>query len=49
MVKGHFLFAKLDDAQRTLLLKVMRLRVVKNGEVIIREGEAGDEMYVIDR
>jgi serine/threonine protein phosphatase PrpC len=49
MVKANFMFQNLSHAQKDSIFKVMTLRDVKEGELIIKEGAAGDEMYVIDR
>jgi hypothetical protein len=49
MVKNNFMFQNLSPAQQDSIFKVMKLRVVAAGEMIIREGADGDEMYIIDR
>jgi CRP-like cAMP-binding protein len=43
------MFQKLSPIQKDLIYAVMQLREVKNEEVIIREGDKGDEMYIVDR
>eukprot|EP00605_Chrysophyceae_sp_TOSAG23-4_P001049 GSChrysophyteH1.ASY1.ANO1.1154.1 assembled CDS len=48
MVKTNFMFQHLSAAQREKIFSVMSLRDVKADEMIIREGDAGDEMYIID-
>ena len=49
MIKDNFLFKKLDESQRSSIIKGMQLKEVKPDEVVIREGEDGDEMYLVDR
>jgi cGMP-dependent protein kinase 1 len=48
MTKTNFMFQSLSHEQRTNIFQVITLRDVKAGENIIREGEDGDEMYLID-
>lgn len=43
------MFENLTAIQREKIFKVMTLKSVKAGEVIIEEGDKGDEMYVVDR
>lgn len=49
MIKENFLFKKLDESQRSSIIKGMQLKEVKPDEVVIKEGEDGDEMYLVDR
>jgi hypothetical protein len=49
MLANNFMFANLSPIQKGNIYKVMKLRDVKAGEVIIREGDQGDEMYIIDK
>jgi CRP-like cAMP-binding protein len=49
MLSTSFMFQKLSPIQKDLIYAVMQLREVKNEEVIIREGDKGDEMYIVDR
>mmetsp|Transcript_10708 Transcript_10708/g.16227 ORF Transcript_10708/g.16227 Transcript_10708/m.16227 type:complete len:1008 (-) Transcript_10708:197-3220(-) len=48
MTAANFMFQSLSTQQRTQIFRVMTLRDVKKGEVIISEGDKGDEMYIID-
>jgi len=48
MVRTNFMFQHLSALQREQIFSVMTLRDVEADELIIREGDAGDEMYVID-
>eukprot|EP01035_Chromulina_nebulosa_P018186 gene18186-23844_t len=48
MTKSNFMFANLYPVQRDQIFQVMQLRHVKEGDNIIREGDKGDEMYIID-
>jgi hypothetical protein len=42
------MFQNLSPLQKDLIYAVMNLREVKKEEVIIREGDKGDEMYIVD-
>ncbi|CAE7689181.1 unnamed protein product, partial [Symbiodinium microadriaticum] len=48
MTKANFMFQSLSSQQKEQIFQVMSLKQVKAGEMIIREGEEGDEMYIID-
>ena len=48
MTKANFMFQSLNSDQRTKIYQVITLRDVVAGENIIREGDDGDEMYLID-
>lgn len=48
MVSPNFMFQHLTDHQKSQVFKVMNLKVVKAGDIIIREGDVGDELYIID-
>lgn len=47
-VKGIFLFKSLESEQLREVLDAMFLREVKSGEYIIKQGDDGDNFYVID-
>lgn len=49
MLKMNFMFEKLTPIQHEQVVKVMRLKKVKEDELIIKEGDQGDEMYIVDR
>lgn len=49
MISSNFMFQNLSPNQMEHILQVMQLKIVAEGELIIREGDAGDELYVIDR
>ncbi len=49
MLANNFMFSNLSPLQKGNIYKVMKLRDVKAGDVIIREGDQGDEMYIIDK
>jgi cAMP-dependent protein kinase regulator len=49
MLASNFMFENLSPIQKSQIYKVMKLRDVMSGETIIREGDQGDEMYVIDK
>ena len=46
-VKGILLFKSIDSGQLKTVLGAMFERVVKEGEVVIRQGDDGDNFYVI--
>eukprot|EP00604_Paraphysomonas_vestita_P004029 CAMPEP_0174824050 /NCGR_PEP_ID=MMETSP1107-20130205/30127_1 /TAXON_ID=36770 /ORGANISM="Paraphysomonas vestita, Strain GFlagA" /LENGTH=456 /DNA_ID=CAMNT_0016049263 /DNA_START=490 /DNA_END=1857 /DNA_ORIENTATION=+ len=48
MVKANFMFQSLSAQQKDQIFQVMTYRKVKAGDTIIREGDKGDEMYIID-
>lgn len=48
MVKSNFMFQHLTNAQKEQIFQVMRLKFVTADQTIIKEGDAGDEMYIID-
>jgi len=47
-VKANFLFQHLNDNQAKQVYDVMKRVPVKSGEVVIRQGDAGDWFYVVD-
>jgi CRP-like cAMP-binding protein len=48
MLESNFLFSSLRPEQRDLIVKVMSLQLVTAGDEIIREGDTGDALYIID-
>ena len=46
-VKGILLFKSIDSGQLKTVLAAMFERVVKEGEIVIRQGDDGDNFYVI--
>ena len=49
MVKSNFLFQNLDPVQRDQIFQIMQLKTVTAGQSVIKEGDEGDELYIIDR
>jgi hypothetical protein len=49
MLANNFMFENLTVTQKEKAYKVITSRNVAVDEVIIREGDKGDEMYIIDR
>ena len=47
-VRANFLFQHLNEKQAQLVYDVMKRVPVKSGEVVIRQGDAGDWFYVVD-
>ncbi len=48
MLNANFMFENLSPVQKDNIAKVMKLRNVRIDEQIIREGDRGDEMYIIN-
>eukprot|EP01038_Epipyxis_sp_PR26KG_P010672 gene10672-14332_t len=48
MLANNFMFENLTDVQKDQIYKVIKPRNVTANESIIREGDPGDEMYLID-
>lgn len=48
MVSSNFMFQHLSDHQKKQVFTVMKRRQVSAGDVVILEGDAGDELYIID-
>ena len=49
MLAANFMFQHLTAIQKDKVFRVMTLRHVEVDEVIIKEGDKGDEMYIVDR
>jgi CRP-like cAMP-binding protein/serine/threonine protein phosphatase PrpC len=47
-VRANFLFQHLNEQQAQQVYNVMKRVPVKKGEVVIRQGDAGDWFYVVD-
>ncbi|KAK3285136.1 hypothetical protein CYMTET_7243 [Cymbomonas tetramitiformis] len=48
-VKANFLFSHLNENQRKLIFDVMEKQYCKPGEVVIQQGDPGDNFYVVDK
>ena len=48
MLENNFLFKSLPTADKDILFKVMKKQKCSVDEVIIKEGDVGDVMYIID-
>eukprot|EP01041_Mallomonas_annulata_P004192 gene4192-8334_t len=48
MTASSFMFSKLSQKHKDMLYKVMQRRDVVAGELVIKEGDPGDEMYVVN-
>ena len=48
-VQGNFLFACLAPEQRRAVLGLFERRPVRAGDVVIRQGEAGDMFYIVEQ
>jgi cAMP-dependent protein kinase regulator len=47
-IKNNFLFKSLDSEQVALVFAGMTERVVQAGEIIIKQGEEGDNFYIVE-
>ncbi|GAA1999045.1 Crp/Fnr family transcriptional regulator [Brevibacterium samyangense] len=47
VVRNATLFAGLDDEATSALLKFMKPRSLRRGTVLFREGDEGDELYIV--
>eukprot|EP00195_Chlamydomonas_chlamydogama_P010756 CAMPEP_0202906016 /NCGR_PEP_ID=MMETSP1392-20130828/37031_1 /ASSEMBLY_ACC=CAM_ASM_000868 /TAXON_ID=225041 /ORGANISM="Chlamydomonas chlamydogama, Strain SAG 11-48b" /LENGTH=1079 /DNA_ID=CAMNT_0049594355 /DNA_START=194 /DNA_END=3430 /DNA_ORIENTATION=- len=47
-VWNNFLFSNLPEAQRLEVFEAFEKRIVKAGEVIIRQGDPGDHFYIVE-
>lgn len=42
------MFSALDDKEKEIVVNAMRERKTSKGEVVIKEGDQGDELYVVE-
>ncbi len=49
MLNTNFMFENLSPVQKDNICKVMKLRNVTVSQQVIKEGDHGDEMYIINR
>ena len=42
------MFSALDDKEKEIVVNAMRERKTSKGECVIKEGEQGDELYVVE-
>eukprot|EP00981_Chlorochromonas_danica_P004506 scaffold911_cov162-Ochromonas_danica.AAC.9 len=49
MLGKSFMFESLSPIQKDHIFKVMEGKDVKAGDVVIKEGDQGDDMYIVDR
>jgi len=48
VLESSFLFAALDSGEREVIAKAMQDKVVESGTMIIKQGDDGDVLYVIE-
>lgn len=48
MISANFMFQSLGIQEKQQILQVMKLKIFKKDEIVIKEGDNGDEMYIID-
>lgn len=49
MLNNNFMFQNLSITHKENICKVMKLRNVTVNQLVIREGDRGDEMYIVNR
>ena len=47
-VKANVIFDQLNDAQRRLVYSVMRKVSVSEGDLVVRQGDDGDDFFIVD-
>ncbi len=47
LLKNVFLFQQLDTMELLQFNKILKHKKVRKGEIVIREGENGDQMYIV--
>jgi len=47
-LQDAFMFQALEDRERTIVMDAMEEKIVKAGETVIKQGEDGDVLYVVD-
>lgn len=47
-VKNNFLFRSLDPEQLALVFQGMTERLIKSNEIVIKQGEEGDNFYIVE-
>jgi len=48
ILRGAFMFMSLDEKDLTVVIDAMAERKVSAGEVVIKEGDPGDELYIVE-
>ena len=48
-LRGVRLFQAFSEADRTALAQALRERTLRKGQILIREGDAGEEMFLVRR
>ena len=48
ILRGAFMFMGLDEKDLTVVIDAMAERNVTAGEVVIKEGDPGDELYIVE-
>uniref|UniRef100_A0A0A9W7L0 cAMP-dependent protein kinase regulatory subunit n=1 Tax=Lygus hesperus TaxID=30085 RepID=A0A0A9W7L0_LYGHE len=47
-VRGNMLFTTLDDEHLHIVVDAMEKKIYKKNDVIIKQGEDGEEFYIVD-
>ena len=47
LIQNNFLFRHLEDSEIDMIVNAMEIRKVKAGEMVIRQGDNGNELYVV--
>lgn len=48
LIRNSILFQNLDSSDEEILVKAMEEKSYAGGDVVIREGEAGDMLYIVE-
>ena len=48
-MRANFLFAHVREDKRKLLFELMSKKTYKSGEVVIKQGEKGDNFYIVEK
>ncbi len=47
-IESSFIFSGLEDSEREIVVKAMEEKSFKPGEYVIKQGDAGENLYVVD-
>lgn len=48
-LSANFIFASLDDKDKKTIIDAMEEKKYKRGEVVIQQGEAGNELFIVEQ
>jgi len=47
-VEKSFIFGALDEKEKAIVIGAMEEKIFKKGEAVIKQGDDGDNLYVVD-